>query len=73
MLLDIGPKEDGTIPEEQVAILKEFGRWTKKHKEAIYDTRAGIPASISRVTPHSTRLATSFISIFLTSPTVPSK
>ena len=29
--------------QEQVAILKEFGRWTKKHKEAIYDTRAGIP------------------------------
>ena len=44
LLLDIGPKEDGTIPEEQVAILKEFGRWTKKHKEAVYDTRAGLPA-----------------------------
>ena len=44
MLMDIGPKEDGTIPEEQVAILKEFARWTKKHKEAIYSTRAGIPA-----------------------------
>ena len=44
LLLDIGPKEDGTIPEEQVAVLKEFGRWTKKHKEAVYDTRAGIPA-----------------------------
>lgn len=43
LLLDIGPKEDGTIPAEQVAVLKEFGRWTKKHKEAIYDTRAGIP------------------------------
>lgn len=43
MLLDIGPKEDGTIPEEQISILKEFGRWTNKHKEAIYDTRAGIP------------------------------
>lgn len=43
LLLDIGPKADGTLPEEQVAILKEFGRWTKKHKEAIYDTRAGIP------------------------------
>lgn len=42
--VDIGPKEDGTIPEEQVAVLKEFGRWTKKHKEAVYDTRAGIPA-----------------------------
>lgn len=44
LLLDIGPKADGTIPEEQVEILKEFGRWTNKHKEAIYDTRAGIPA-----------------------------
>lgn len=43
LLMDIGPREDGTIPEEQVAVLKEFGRWTKKHKEAIYDTRAGIP------------------------------
>ena len=44
LLLDIGPKEDGTIPEEQAAILKEFGRWIKKHKEAVYETRAGIPA-----------------------------
>lgn len=43
LLMDIGPREDGTIPEEQVAVLKEFGRWTKKHKKAIYDTRAGIP------------------------------
>lgn len=44
LLLDIGPKEDGTIPDEQVAILKEFGRWIKKHKEAVYETKAGIPA-----------------------------
>ena len=43
LLLDIGPKPDGSIPEEQVAILKGLGRWTKKHKEAIYGTRAGIP------------------------------
>ncbi|MDP4206603.1 MAG: alpha-L-fucosidase, partial [Bacteroidota bacterium] len=43
LLLDIGPKPDGTIPEEQVNILKELGRWTNKHKEAIYGTRAGIP------------------------------
>jgi alpha-L-fucosidase len=43
LLLDIGPKEDGTIPPEQVAILRELGRWTGKHKEAIYGTVAGIP------------------------------
>ncbi len=44
LLLDIGPKANGTIPDEQVAILKELGRWTNKHKEAIYGTQAGLPA-----------------------------
>jgi alpha-L-fucosidase len=43
LLLDIGPKADGTIPEEQVEILEELGRWTNKHEEAIYGTHAGIP------------------------------
>ena len=42
LLLDIGPKADGTIPQEQAAILKELGRWTSKHQEAIYASRAGI-------------------------------
>ncbi len=44
LLLDIGPKADGSIPEEQVDILKQLGRWTNKHAEAIYGTRAGIPS-----------------------------
>ena len=43
LLLDIGPKADGSIPNEQVAILKGLGRWVAKHKEAIYGTDAGIP------------------------------
>jgi alpha-L-fucosidase len=43
LLLDIGPKADGTFPDEQVKILQEFGRWTSKHQSAIYGTSAGIP------------------------------
>lgn len=43
LLLDIGPRADGTIPLEQVEILHELGRWTAKHKEAIYGSRPGIP------------------------------
>ena len=43
LLLDIGPKEDGTIPEEQVHILKELGAWNKKHGEAIFGTIPGLP------------------------------
>jgi alpha-L-fucosidase len=43
LLLDIGPKADGTIPEQQVMTLQELGRWTHKHSEAIYGTLAGVP------------------------------
>ena len=44
LLLDIGPKEDGTIPAEQVHILRELGAWNKRNGEAIFGTQAGLPA-----------------------------
>jgi alpha-L-fucosidase len=43
LLLDIGPKADGTIPWEQIRLLKDLGRWTSKHAEAIYGSKAGMP------------------------------
>ncbi|MEF9478668.1 alpha-L-fucosidase [Chryseobacterium sp. 1B4] len=43
LLLDIGPRSDGSIPEEQVEILKNLGRWTSKNQHAIYETTRGIP------------------------------
>lgn len=42
MLLDIGPMEDGTIPEKQVEVLLGLGKWIKQHEEAIYKTKDGI-------------------------------
>lgn len=36
LLLNIGPKADGTIPEEDEAILLEIGEWLKVNGEAIY-------------------------------------
>ena len=39
LLLNIGPKPDGTIPDEEEAILLEIGRWMAVNGEAIYDTR----------------------------------
>ncbi len=38
LLLNIGPKADGTIPEEDAFILREIGKWLKVNGEAIYDT-----------------------------------
>jgi alpha-L-fucosidase len=39
LLLNIGPKSDGTIPDEAQTILKQIGAWLKVNGEAIYGTR----------------------------------
>jgi len=38
LLLNVGPRADGTIPEEDTAILKAIGSWLKVNGESIYDT-----------------------------------
>ena len=43
LLLDMGPREDGSIPTEQIMVLKELGLWNKKNGEAIFNTIGGIP------------------------------
>lgn len=47
LLIDIGPKADGSIPAEQVKILENLGRWTKKNSDAIYTTCQGLPLLIT--------------------------
>lgn len=42
LLLDIGPKEDGTIPAEQENILRELGAWNKANQAGIFGTKGGI-------------------------------
>ena len=42
MLLDVGPKEDGTLDERQEKVLLDLGSWIADHKEAVYDTGKGI-------------------------------
>jgi len=39
LLLNVGPKSDGTIPDEIVSVLKGMGGWLKVNGEAIYGTR----------------------------------
>ncbi|MBW4043859.1 alpha-L-fucosidase [Acidipila rosea] len=39
LLLNIGPKPDGTIPEQAQSILRHMGHWLSVNGEAIYGTR----------------------------------
>ncbi|QNK64590.1 alpha-L-fucosidase [Pedobacter sp. PAMC26386] len=39
LLLGVGPKPDGTLPDEVVAQLNAIGQWTSKNGKAIYNTR----------------------------------
>lgn len=39
LLLNVGPKADGTISDEDRAVLLEIGDWMEKNGEAVYGTR----------------------------------
>jgi alpha-L-fucosidase len=39
LLLNIGPRPDGTIPEPERAILLQIGEWLRSYGEAVYGTR----------------------------------
>lgn len=38
LLLDIGPRADGTIVQAEVDSLREAGRWIRAHGEAVFNT-----------------------------------
>lgn len=38
MLLNVGPKPDGTLTDEESAVLKEIGEWMKLNGDGIYST-----------------------------------
>ncbi len=40
LCLNISPKADGTIPEDQQEVLRQVGRWLKVNGEGVYGTRA---------------------------------
>ena len=39
LLLNVGPKADGSIPEKEAAMLREIGAWLEVNGEAIYGSR----------------------------------
>jgi len=39
LLLNVGPKSDGTIPEQAQSILREIGAWLKTNGDGIYGTK----------------------------------
>lgn len=66
-LLNVGPKSDGTFPQESIDILKGMGAWMKVNSEAVYGTKASplAPLAWGRCTEKVSKDgATLYLSIF---------
>jgi alpha-L-fucosidase len=66
-LLNIGPKDDGTLPQESIDRLKEIGAWMKINGEAIYATKASplAPLPWGRITRKETAANTTlYVTVF---------
>jgi alpha-L-fucosidase len=66
-LLNVGPKPDGTFPEESVERLKAIGDWMDVNSEAIYATKASPlkPLDWGRCTMKKTKGGTTlYLSVF---------
>jgi len=52
LLLNVGPRPDGSIEPAEIERLKEIGQWLKTHGESIYKTRGGpfLPAPYGAAT-----------------------
>lgn len=66
-LLNIGPKPDGTFPQESIDRLKAVGAWMKKYSDAIYGTHANPVNTVDwgRITAKDINGATTlYLSVF---------
>jgi alpha-L-fucosidase len=69
-LMNVGPKADGTIPDESIARLQQVGAWMKVNGEAVYGTKASPLAAVSwgRITKKeyagNTANTTLYLSVF---------
>ena len=43
LLLNIGPKPDGTIGDKEMERLEALGEWVNKHESAVFGSKAGLP------------------------------
>jgi alpha-L-fucosidase len=63
-LLNIGPKPDGTVPEESVRVLQGVGRWLEVNGRAIYKTDGGASISFGNYDNFTRRGSTLYIHVY---------
>jgi alpha-L-fucosidase len=71
LLINVGPRADGTIPENQLVPLKDLGAWLKQNGEGIYDSRPWTMPSLTlddKTEVRFTRKANMLYAYFLSVP-----
>lgn len=70
LLINVGPRADGSIPELQLAAMRELGAFLRENPTAVYGTRPWIRAGESTGTPRVYTAAGDNVHVHVTDPSV---
>ncbi|WP_308493726.1 alpha-L-fucosidase [Microbacterium terrisoli] len=68
LLLNVGPRADGSIPDLQRAAMRELGAWLRTNGEAVYGTRPWIRAGERTGAPRAYTTSTSGVHVHALDP-----
>jgi alpha-L-fucosidase len=69
LLINVGPRADGSIPELQRAAMRELGAWLRTNRAAVYGTRPWIRAGEPTGVPRAYTASESGVHVHVLDPT----
>lgn len=70
LLINVGPRADGSIPELQLAAMRELGAWTRANEEAVFNTRPWIRCGEETGVPRAYTASSGTVHVHVLDPAV---
>lgn len=70
LLINVGPRADGSIPELQLATMRELGQWARTNEQAVFGTRPWVRCSEESGVPRAYTTSRGQVHVHVLDPAV---